>query len=63
MIDKNYEGYMLCCDICMEENEGPFEHFADAVEHKLGNGWKSRKIKGEWHDVCPECAKEGQSTQ
>lgn len=55
MIDKFGDVFSLTCDICGEEAEEDFFEFYDAVEYKKDNGWRSRKIKGEWHDVCPEC--------
>lgn len=54
MIDKEYGGYCLTCDICGEEVDG-FDDYYDAVEYKKDNGWISRKIDGEWHDICPDC--------
>lgn len=56
MIDKIHDTYELSCDICGESPDESFDDFAEAVQYKKGNGWKSRKIDGEWHDLCPECA-------
>jgi hypothetical protein len=54
MIDKEHGEFILSCDYCGEEVSG-FDDFYDAVQYKKDNGWKSKKIKGEWNDVCPEC--------
>lgn len=59
MIDKQHGEYTRSCDICGEVIPETFPDFYDAVQFKKDNGWKSRKINGEWHDVCPECLKEG----
>ena len=56
MIDKEHGEFILSCDYCGEEVSG-FDDFYDAVDYKKDNGWKSKKIKGEWNDVCPECQK------
>lgn len=50
-------GYSLECDVCGNEADTEFECFLDAVEFKKDaeNGWKSRKVSGQWQDVCPEC--------
>ena len=59
MIDRQYGGYILICDICGEVNAETFYDFSDAVDYKKENDWKSRKIHGQWQDVCPECVEEG----
>lgn len=58
MIDKQHGEYILICDICGEVAE-TFNDFYDAVQFKKDEDWKSRKINGDWHDVCPGCLKEG----
>ena len=55
MIDKQHGSYILVCDICGEVVDVPFDDFYDAVQFKKDNGWKSRKVNGEWKDICPEC--------
>ncbi len=55
MIDKSYGSYNLSCDVCGEVVDEPLDDFYDAVNYKKAKGWKSRKIKGEWLDVCPDC--------
>jgi hypothetical protein len=42
------------CDICGEELDTEF-NFYDAVQAKKDAGWKSRKVNGEWEDVCTSC--------
>jgi hypothetical protein len=59
LIDKQNGTFQLSCDICGEVNPKTFPDFYDAVEFKKENGWKSRKLHDQWHDVCPECLEEG----
>ena len=54
MIDKDFTGFTLYCDLCDSEG-GPFDYFDEAVEAKEENKWKSRKINGQWQDICPDC--------
>jgi hypothetical protein len=54
MIDKEYSGYLLVCDVC-DHQVKYFDNFQDAVDYKKENGWRSRKENGEWLDICPEC--------
>lgn len=58
MIDKQHGSYYLICDICGEVVDALFDDFYDAVQFKKDEGWKSRKIKGEWKDICPECGED-----
>lgn len=46
--------YIATCDICGAELPPAYE-FYDAIDAKTQNGWKARKIDGEWCDFCPEC--------
>jgi len=55
MIDKEYGLYELSCDICGELADDKFDDFQGAVDYKLDNGWKSRKISINWEDICPKC--------
>ena len=57
MIGKFSGFYSLQCDICGEEHNEQFDDFYEAVEAKKDNGWKSKKIDGEWCDICPDCCK------
>lgn len=62
MIEKVGKGeYQLTCDICDESVSNMFQTFASAIEHKKYNGWKSRKRRGYWDDVCPKCTREALS--
>ena len=54
-IDKSCGTFNLTCDNCGEELEGDFEDFYEAVEAKKENGWKSRKVDGNWEDWCDKC--------
>jgi rRNA maturation protein Nop10 len=58
MIEGSCGIYTLQCDICGAEANDDFFDFHDAVQHKKDEGWKSRKGKHGWEDVCPECQDE-----
>jgi hypothetical protein len=55
MIEKSGGFYSLTCDICYEEADEQFFEFSEAVDYKKDNDWKSKKVNGEWMDVCPDC--------
>jgi Fe2+ or Zn2+ uptake regulation protein len=55
MISKEYGKYTLICDMCGATTEEEYETFQDAVDAKRDTGWKSKKIDGEWVDLCPGC--------
>ncbi|NDL68586.1 hypothetical protein [Anaerotalea alkaliphila] len=55
MISKEYGNYTFICDICGAGSDEEFETFQDAVDAKGDIGWKSKRMSGEWADVCPEC--------
>ncbi len=55
MIDRDFDGYSLACDICGEEATQTFDDFWDAVQYKKDNDWKSQRRNGDWEDVCPDC--------
>lgn len=60
-IEKSWEGrtrvYIPTCDICGEQLAEQYD-FEDAVEAKRDAGWRSKKINGEWIDLCNDCQKE-----
>ncbi len=58
MIDKIYNMYLLCCDVCGEIADEDFFEFYEALNYKKQNGWKSQRYEGVWMDVCPECQEE-----
>lgn len=53
MIERDYNLYILVCDICGEEQT--YNDFQEAVEAKKKEGWQSKREKGQWVDICPEC--------
>ena len=57
MIDKDGGKFYLICDVCLEDGL-PFASFDEAVAYKKDEKWKSKKIDGEWQDICPDCQKE-----
>ena len=55
MIEQRGEWkYALICDECGHEVKY-FNTFDEAVEYKKENGWKSKRVDGEWVNVCPDC--------
>ena len=42
------------CDCCGTQLP-PEDEFMDAVAAKKAEGWKSKKVAGEWMDFCPDC--------
>ena len=55
MISKEYGKYTLICDICRAGTDEEYETFQDAVDAREDFGWKSKKIDGDWADLCPDC--------
>ena len=53
-IERFHDQFTPICDLCGTRLPGEFS-FMDAVEAKKDAGWKSRKIDGEWEDVCTDC--------
>jgi len=54
--------YIITCDICGYTLPEEYD-FYDAIDTKARKAWKSRKIKGEWEDVCVDCQFEEQETR
>lgn len=52
---KEYGKYTLVCDICGACVDEEYETFQDTVDARKDLGWKSRKIDGDWADICPDC--------
>jgi hypothetical protein len=56
---ENFEegfGYVIHCDICEEElYDMDAQDFRDMAAYAKEYGWISRKVDGEWEDVCPAC--------
>lgn len=56
MIEVIHGVCYLICDRCQIEAEDEFDSFADAIEYKKENGWRSRRLDdGTWVDICPDC--------
>ncbi len=58
MIVKEYEKFLLYCDVCEEAEEQKFDQFYDAVDFAVKNDWGRKREQNEWLNVCPDC-KEG----
>lgn len=52
---KEYGKYTLVCDICDASVDEEYKTFQDAADGRKDLGWKSRKIDGDWVDICPDC--------
>jgi hypothetical protein len=55
MISKEYRNYTLICDICGVGTDQDFDSFQDAIDARDDIGWKSKRVDGEWLDICPDC--------
>ena len=53
IVRKDYM-YHLCCDIC-HEPIGEFDTFDEAIDGKEELEVVSRRINGEWCDICNQC--------
>lgn len=58
-IQREGRAYVPTCDICGDTLPDEYD-FNDAVTAKKREGWKSRKVNGEWEDVCTCCQLEEQ---
>ena len=58
-IERYENKYELQCDYCSNCIDD-FVEFQEAVDYKKANGWKSKNIKGEWFDKCPDCLERGE---
>lgn len=58
MITKEYQDFLLICDICGKPHEAVFSSWEKAKDAKKEDGWTSNKVDGEWIDICPDCRKE-----
>jgi hypothetical protein len=56
MIDRQHGLIVFECDACEETCETGFDEWVDAWPCAKREGWKSRKIDGEWIHTCPECS-------
>ena len=55
MISKEYGKYTLICDVCGTGTDEEFDSFQDAIDAREDIRWKSKRIDGEWLDICPDC--------
>ena len=53
-IERYYQNYTAVCDCCGQRLPGELS-FDAAVRSKQSAGWESRKVDGEWEDVCTDC--------
>ena len=47
--------FVVECDECGDELFTNTDGFPDAVEIAKGEGWRARKIEGEWEHRCSDC--------
>lgn len=53
-IERYYRQYTVVCDCC-DHRLGGAESFNEAVRMRREAGWESRKVDGEWEDICTDC--------
>lgn len=53
-IERYYRQFTPVCDCCGKRLPGE-ESFDAAVRAKREDGWESRKVNGEWEDICTDC--------
>lgn len=53
-IERFYGQYTPVCDYCDKTLPGE-RSYADAIRAKREAGWESRKVDGEWLDICTDC--------
>jgi hypothetical protein len=59
MIDRQHGCIVICCDTCDEEFEGLKESEFEILWNTAKfEGWRSRKLNGEWFHSCPKCHKD-----
>lgn len=54
MVLKEFQSYIIECDICGEHVDN-FKSFQDAIDYAKDNGWKSIKVGNEWMMECSNC--------
>ena len=52
-IERYFKCYSLVCDYCGTTLGA--DSFEDARRMQRENGWSSRKVDGEWENLCPSC--------
>ena len=57
-IEREHDRSVLYCDGYKCKARIVCDEFNDAVDYKKSNGWRSRKVDGEWVDLCPDCQRE-----
>ena len=57
MIDKEYGKFFINCDICGTTHRYKFNSFNEAKTEADSDGWKFKKVDGEWESYCPDCQK------
>lgn len=55
MIDREYDRFVLICDMCGNGAGKTFFEFEDALNHARLAGWQLQWGKGYWQNICPEC--------
>ena len=54
MITEEYGQFQIECDECGKYVPG-FDTFEDALDYAKENGWKIKKVNGEWWNDCQDC--------
>lgn len=58
MLGKEGGLFYIRCDVCGERTDELFYDFNEVAEYKRENGWKSRRVNGQWEEICPDCVEE-----
>ena len=53
-IKRHFSFYVAECDYCGKRLMGGYR-FNEAVQVKRDSRWASRKVFGNWKDICDEC--------
>lgn len=55
MIDRQHGKIVIECDSCDEVFSSDSDDFNEAWNEAKRDGWRTRKIAGEWLHGCPKC--------
>jgi len=58
MIERNYpfENYTAFCDRCSFDKFFDFSTWNEVIQEMKNDGWRIRKVDGDWEHLCPTCA-------
>ena len=56
MAAKRSDTWFVACDFCGKKYTIPRHHGQGFREAYKSANWRSRKLEGVWHSMCPRCA-------